>query len=81
MKSLFLSDDELIGLTNRRMRTAQVKALRGMGIQHKLRPDGSPVILRSHIEKILCGTNREQARIEIQPDWSTINAPKKKPRK
>lgn len=78
---MFLNDNEIIDLTNKRMRSSQIKALRGMGIEHKIRPDGSIVVLRNHIENILCGATREKTRIEIQPNWSAINGSKKKPRK
>ncbi len=50
---MFLSEDEVRALTKRKQRRAQVRALRAMGIDHKTRPDGSPVVLRSHVESEL----------------------------
>lgn len=79
--SIFLSLTEVIDLTHRRTRNSQVSALRQMGIDHKVRPDGTVAILRSHIEKVLAGGDSTRARIEIQPDWSAINGKKKKPGK
>ena len=52
---MFLSSKEIQELTGRKHRTAQVETLRGMGVEHRLRPDGSIVILRSHIERLFDG--------------------------
>lgn len=52
---MFLDHKELIELTGKRYRDAQLKQLRSMGIQHKIRGDGRPVVLKSHVEKILGG--------------------------
>lgn len=47
--SLTLSHDELVDLTGRRRFTYQAKALTEMGIPYRLRPDGSPAVLRVHV--------------------------------
>lgn len=51
--STFLDDDEIAQLTGRQRRSAQSKALAYMGIEHKTRPDGSLVVLRVHVERLL----------------------------
>ena len=51
--SMFLRNEEVVALTNRRRSTAQVRALRTMGIEHRVRPDGTVAILRSHVEYLL----------------------------
>lgn len=53
MDSMFLTDEEIADLTKKQRHSAQVRVLRGMGIEHKIRPDGSIVVLRAHAERIL----------------------------
>ena len=75
---MFLNPEEIIDLTHKRNRTAQVKALRRMGIEHKVRPNGTVAISRSHIEKVF-GGNASSAMIlkkEIEPNWSALNGKK-----
>ena len=48
---MFLTKEELQELTGRTRRDAQVAALRSMGIEHRIRPDGSPAVLRAHVEQ------------------------------
>jgi hypothetical protein len=70
---MFLTDDELFELTRHRRRTAQMRALRYMGIEHRQRPDGSLAVLKSHIEKQFDGreqSSRMQKRIE--PNYSAL---------
>jgi hypothetical protein len=47
---MFLSKDQLYELTGRRRPKAQARALSLMGIPYRRRPDGSPVVLRIHLE-------------------------------
>lgn len=49
--SLTLTDDELIDLTRKRRPSAQVRALRSMGIEHRVRPDGSVAVLRAVVNQ------------------------------
>ena len=71
---IFLTEEEIRTLTHRKRRDSQAQALRGMGISHKMRPDGSLAVLRSHIEKVLDGTTEKSRFKEWQPDWSSIRA-------
>ncbi|ACU63736.1 DUF4224 domain-containing protein [Chitinophaga pinensis] len=72
---LFLDTEEIIFLTGRKKRNAQVIALRSMGIEHKTRPDGTVIVSRSHIQKLLDGDSVKRRIIkEIQPYWGAINA-------
>lgn len=73
--TMFLTKEQLIELTGRKVRPAQVKALRSMGISHKVRPDGSVAVLTSHIEKALDGLPEKARMKEWQPDWSALDAP------
>ena len=71
--ALFLEADELYGLTQRRRRDAQVRMLRSMGIEHRVRADGSVAVLRAHVEQLFGapqGIWREKR--EIEPDWSAV---------
>ena len=70
----FLDPAEIKGLTDKIKRPAQVKVLNAMGIQHRVRPDGSVAILRAHITKVFDG-NPEAARKTTktaQPNWAAI---------
>lgn len=71
---MFLSPQEIIDLTGRQRRGAQLRALRGMGITHMIRPDGTVVVLRAHIESALGNGNDAQIKTsqEAQPNWGAI---------
>ena len=74
MTGMFLDHEEVKRLTNSTGRDAQSKALRAMGIVHKVRPDGSIVILRDHITKIF-GADPDSSRKRVKvvgPNWSAI---------
>lgn len=68
---MILTSEELAALTGRRRKDAQVKALRYMGLEHKIRPDGSVAVLRAHVERELGGTSGATPR-EAEPDWSSF---------
>jgi len=73
MTTTFLEPEEITALTNKQRSPAQAKALNGMGIEYKIRPDGSIAILRAHINKVF-GAEPEKARKTrtAQPDWAAI---------
>lgn len=70
----FLVAEEVQSLTNRIKRSSQVKVLKALGIEHRVRPDGSVAILRAHITKIFDGNpdtdKAKQAR--ATPNWDAI---------
>lgn len=69
----FLGPEEVQALTHRKVRPAQVRALKAMGIEHKVRPDGSVAILRAHITKVFDGdapANRKPK--QAVPNWDAI---------
>lgn len=70
--SMFLDREELTHLTGRTRKDAQVRVLRFMGIEHRLRPDGSVAVLRAHVEKSLGGSNVEIAEREYEPNWAAF---------
>jgi hypothetical protein len=70
----FLSDEEVQALTQRKIRKSQAMVLRAMGIEHRVRPDGSVAILRAHITKVFDGHGSEtgtKTKIQ-QPNWDAI---------
>lgn len=68
-----LTPEELIDLTHRKRPSAQLKALRSMGIEGRMRPDNTVAVLR--------GAGGSTIPRPIEPDWSSIDAPQKTPRK
>lgn len=50
---LTLTPDEVVQLTSRKRRPAQCDVLRQLGIPFKVRPDGTPVVLRAAMEVAL----------------------------
>lgn len=46
----FLTREELAALTGRTRASAQIRALRAMGVQHRVRPDGKPVVLWTDVQ-------------------------------
>jgi hypothetical protein len=71
---LFLTREEVNALTTRVQYAAQVKALRAMGIEHRVRPDGSLAVLRSHIEQIFGGISKTRNESVKEPNWGALNA-------
>lgn len=50
---MLLDTDELVELTGKKRCDAQVRALRGMGIEHRIRPNGTVAVSRLHVEQTL----------------------------
>lgn len=70
MEAMFLDDAELTGLTGKRRNDARIRMLNGMGVQHKIRPDGSIAVLRTHVQRVF-GEKAASAKIkEWQPAWT-----------
>lgn len=79
--AMFLTKDEVKELTHKITYSAQRRALNSMGIEHKMRPDGSVAILRAHAEKEF-GAAREgftsylTKKIEkrrLEPNFDSVN--------
>ena len=69
---MMLSRDELVELTGRRAKNAQIRALRFMGIEHKIRPDGSVAVLRAHVESVMSGGMLLSQSKEMEPNWGAM---------
>lgn len=65
--SLALTPEQLYELTHKRRPSAQVIALRAMGVDHRVRPDGTVYVLREALQPELAnakvhGTDEFQIR-------------------
>lgn len=69
---MFLSKTEIEILTGRVRKDAQVRVLRFMGIEHRVRPDGTVAVLRSHVEQSLGGQMTADNKPEIEPNWGAL---------
>ena len=66
---MFLSPEEVHALTGYRQRPAQVRALAKMGITHRVRPDGSPVVCKEALTSDL-----PKAKLKsTEPNWSAMS--------
>lgn len=73
--SIVLTRDEVEALTGRHRRDAQIKALRFMGIEHRVRPDGSVAVLKAHIEHVLGGYSASPPKARnTEPNWAALDA-------
>lgn len=73
MTDTFLSYEEIQALTQRKVRTAQVRVLKAMGIEHRVRPDGSVAILRAHITKVFDGSTETKKQTKhAVPNWDAM---------
>lgn len=66
--ALLLSDAEVQELTGFVRHNAQIRALRQMGIDHYVRPDGKPCVLESTMK-----VTSEKEKL-VEPNWDAINA-------
>lgn len=55
-----LTHEELIELTGKARKSAQIEALRFLSIPFKIRPDGTPVVLRAAMEAALGHATKNQ---------------------
>lgn len=80
MSTLFLTRQELTELTGRMTKNAQRTVLNYMGIEYRVRPDGTLVVLRAHVERVLGGESKDDvaAHKPAEPNWSAMYAPAKK---
>ena len=69
---MILTEDEIRVLTGRRFRAAQARALRFMGIEHKIRPDGSIAVLRAHAEQVMGLQHTGRATVDVESNWSAM---------
>lgn len=63
-----LDEEELFKLTGKRRKPDQCKALRAMGVPHRVRIDGAPIVTREGVNQY-CGADakrEEKATIDLR---------------
>lgn len=72
--ALILSYAEVSAITGRSRYRAQAKALTRLGISHRVRPDGFPIVSRTHFEEIMGVEFRTRPSSATEPNWSAMDA-------
>lgn len=68
---MFLTPKDIEILTGYQYKAKQVKALRGMGIEHRVRADGFPLVSTSHIENVF-GGSAESKQSKQEPNYGAL---------
>jgi len=70
---MFLNETDIADLTKRKRAKAQQKQLNAMGIQYKVRADGSLVVLQTHVERLLGGLEQSARQRSVrEPNWEVL---------
>ncbi|MRT31210.1 DUF4224 domain-containing protein [Herbaspirillum sp. CAH-3] len=70
---MFLNERDIADLTKRKRAKAQQKQLNAMGIQYKVRADGSLVVLQAHVEKLLGAGEQSARQLSVrEPNWKAL---------
>lgn len=69
---MFLTEQDICDLTDKERHDAQARALRYLGIDFRPRADGSLVVLKSHVEKMLGGMEEKKIRVKTEPNWNHL---------
>tara|TARA_R110002096_G_scaffold175489_1_gene351278 strand:- start:281 stop:499 length:219 start_codon:yes stop_codon:yes gene_type:complete len=72
---MFLSQQDISTLTGKKRSASQIKALRSMGIEHRIRPDGKVIVSCGHVEELLKGrtpANNNKTE-DSQPNWKALS--------
>lgn len=73
MDDLLLSAAEIRAVTGKVHHSAQAKELRFLGIEHRVRSDGSIAVSRAHFELVFGGGPiAGKINKKTQPDWKAI---------
>lgn len=67
---MILTEAEVVSLTHKVRPTAQAKALASMGIDHRIRPDGTVMVLHEHLISVGKPTKVRSR----QPNWGALDA-------
>lgn len=68
---MFLNDEELTELTRKRQNAARIRVLNAIGVQHKIRPDGTIAVLLAHVERVFGEkAGRQTAESSWKPSWA-----------
>jgi hypothetical protein len=69
---MILTDEQLVALTKKKHRDAQVRVLVALGVTHKVRPDGSILVSEVHVERLLGGVANAKVRAPAEPNWAAL---------
>jgi hypothetical protein len=69
---MFLTPEEIAGLTQRKHRKSQIAVLNSLGITHKIRPDGSLVVAKAHALQVFGVKEDKKQAKEIEPNWGAL---------
>jgi hypothetical protein len=78
--SRVLPQDEIRDITHKVRYSAQIRALRSLGFEVKIRPDGSPLVSESNFEKVTGGYAKTE-RVDVKLNLDFDESKKQKPRK
>lgn len=67
---MFLTLEELTELTGRRRSDAHRRALDSMGVQYKVRPDGTVAVLKAHVEALFSQSSHKR---KTAPNFSLVS--------
>lgn len=71
---MVLDKASLESLTGRKHRDAQRRVLVALGIEHKVRPDGSLAVSAAHAEQVLGGASGRKIAKPYEPNWGALAA-------
>ena len=71
--SMFLNANEMQELTGRIQHRSQARELNYLGIVHRVRADGSMLVLRAHVEQVLGVKRERRPATNIEPNWAACN--------
>lgn len=63
-ESMFLTEEEIASLTRKVRHPAQIRVLNRLGIDHKIRPDGSLVVSRAVADRAT-GNHAPKSKIKV----------------
>jgi hypothetical protein len=70
---IYLTEEELIGITGLRRKRAQFNWLIKNGFKAIMRADGKPIVSRTHFESVMGGINTALKRLRApEPDYSAL---------
>lgn len=72
MSAAFLDDNEMAELTHRKQKRAQIKMLKSLGIEHKVRADGSIAVLWDHVRRVFGANEPSRKQKHVEPNWDAM---------
>ena len=73
LNGLNLSEEDIIEVTGKRRPSAQIRVLRQLGFDIKIRPDGKPLLCREHYFQVM-GAMKNKRDKTFEPNLEALNA-------